>query len=64
MRGGADPIPMALDWVWESDVYCRTGSVGDTLLDRKCQSVERVPGVGVKLDYTTSDDPDEYWVFQ
>jgi len=63
-RDGGDTVPMILDWVWDGGSYCRTGTVSETELTRKCESVRLFPGVGVLLTYTDSEDPQEYWLFE
>lgn len=64
IRGDGQTQDMLLDWTWEGDAYCRTGIIGDSKTDHKCETVMLVPGVGVRLSYKTGDDPDEYWIFQ
>ena len=64
VRGDGESSDMSLDWVWEGTVYCRTGSVGGTVLTRKCEAVELVPGVGIRLSYVSGEDAEEYWVFR
>ena|GEM_PF-1934950 len=63
VRPGEAPLPVTLDWEWEGDAYCRTGTVGAQPIERKCEGVTLYPGVGVELDYRDADDPIEFWTF-
>ncbi len=64
VRDGGDAVEMNLDWVWENASYCRTGTIGDSETERKCESVKLFPSVGILLTYIDVDDPDEYWLFE
>lgn len=54
---------MSLDWEWVDSGYCRTGVVGTVNLDRRCESVELVEDVGLRLSYDDGSSPDELWIF-
>ena len=55
---------MHLVWEWSGSAYCRTGTVGESVLSKKCETVDLYPGTGVLLKYIDSEDPDEYWIFK
>lgn len=63
VRGSNASEDMSLAWEWVDSGYCRTGVVGDVTLDRRCESVELVEDVGIRLSYDDGSSPDEYWLF-
>lgn len=64
VRDGEDAVAMDLDWVWVNASYCRTGTIGNSEIERKCESVRLFPDVGILLRYIDVDDPEEYWLFE
>ena len=64
ITNNGEDVDMELEWVWEDSVYCRTGMIGNSEAERKCESVRLFPEVGILLTYIDADDPEEYWLFE